>query len=357
MAATAGEVAELKELFASPARSPGSPARESALPLTRIAKFGVADENRRLAEQGRMEKEARLRQREQEAAERLAKAHASKAAAQLTNERARQHKDLTREMNQSLVRAIRETEAEWQEERQMAFSNFRNEARARVLIANALDARLDAQEAAVDAEERRLATAGRIELMRQVEEVRQTNLLEKREKAADVRETTTKAVAEAQDAAAIAKKLAAEAKRTDSKTWARQKETNKEEQKLRAAIGKNTVRARGARASRIPPRHATSRRIPPRPAAPSSCTIPCWRSAREPRLNPFPPPGRQSPIGLTTSPRPPLRSVRRWPNPCWMPLLLLLLRVAVLAGGCGASRRQEVARADDKRAQGLRDAR
>ena len=227
-----------------------------------------------------MEKEARLRQREQEAAERLAKAHASKAAAQLTNERARQHKDLTREMNQSLVRAIRETEAEWQEERQMAFSNFRNEARARVLIANALDARLDAQEAAVDAEERRLATAGRIELMRQVEEVRQTNLLEKREKAADVRETTTKAVAEAQDAAAIAKKLAAEAKRTDSKTWARQKETNKEEQKS-AAIGGNTVRAREPA--------ALSRHVSPHPAV-SRRTIfmlyPC-RERREPRLNPF----------------------------------------------------------------------
>ena len=110
MAATAGEVAELKELFASPARSPGSPARESALPLTRIAKFGVADENRRLAEQGRMEKEARLRTREQEAAERLAKAHASKAAALSLSRRSTR----TSEMNQSLVRAIRETEAEWQ---------------------------------------------------------------------------------------------------------------------------------------------------------------------------------------------------------------------------------------------------
>ena len=240
MAATAGEVQELKELFASPPRG-GSPPRESALPLTRIAKFGVADENRRLAEQGRMEKEARLRQREQEAAERLAKAHASKAAALETNERARQHKDLTQMMNKTLVRAIRETEAEWQEERQMAFGNFRNEARARVLIANALDARLDAQEEAVDAEERKLATAGRNELMRQVEEVRQTNLLEKRENASNVRETTTKAVAEAQDSSAIAKKLAAEAKRSDSKTWAYQKHKNNEEQKLRASIGKASV--------------------------------------------------------------------------------------------------------------------
>lgn len=125
----------------------------------------------------------------------------------------------------------------------MAFSNFRNEARARVLIANALDARLDAQEAAVDAEERRLATAGRVELMRQVEEVRQTNLLEKRENASNVRESTTKAVAEAQDAASTAKKLAAESKRTDSKNWARSKMTNKEEQKLRASIGRNAAEA------------------------------------------------------------------------------------------------------------------
>ena len=121
-----------------------------------------------------------------------------------------------------------------------------------------------------------------------------------------MRETTTKAVAEAQDAAAIAKKLAAEAKRTDSKTWARQKETNKEEQKLRAAIGKNTARARAA--TRLVPSRLAAL---PCPAAPSSCSIPCWRSAREPRLNPFLPPARQSPIGLTTSPRPPLRSVRR----------------------------------------------
>jgi len=88
MASSGGEIAELKEMFASPPRSggsPGSPPRESALPLTRIAKFGVADENRRLAEQGRMEKEERFRQRETEEAMRLAKAHASKQKAVDTN--------------------------------------------------------------------------------------------------------------------------------------------------------------------------------------------------------------------------------------------------------------------------------
>jgi hypothetical protein len=168
--ASSGEIAELKEMFASPPRSGGSPPRESALPLTRIAKFGVADENRRLAEQGRMEKEERMRQRDEEEALRLAKAHASKLRAQETNERAKLHREMTREMNSALVRQVRETESEWQHEREMAFHGFRDDARKRVLIANALDARLDAQEAAVDEEERRVATMERKELMRQVED-------------------------------------------------------------------------------------------------------------------------------------------------------------------------------------------
>jgi len=235
--ATGAEVEELKELFASPPR-PNSPPRESALPLTRIAKFGVADENRRLAEQGRMEREERLRQREQEAAERLAKAHASKANALETNERARLHKEMTQEMNQSLVRSIRETEAEWQTEREMAYHGFRNEARKRVLIANGLDARLDAQEAAVDAEERRLATRDRQELMRQVEQTREDNLLNKRDNASHVRETTTMSVAKAMDDTSIKKKLAAEHKRVDSRQWAKQKEANRLEQVARSNIGK-----------------------------------------------------------------------------------------------------------------------
>jgi len=235
--ATGAEVEELKELFASPPR-PNSPPRESALPLTRIAKFGVADENRRLAEQGRMEREERLRQREQEAAERLAKAHASKANALETNERARLHKEMTQQMNQSLVRSIRETEAEWQTEREMAYHGFRNEARKRVLIANGLDARLDAQEAAVDAEERRLATRDRQELMRQVEQTREDNLLNKRDNASHVRETTTMSVAKAMDDTSIKKKLAAEHKRVDSRQWAKQKEANRLEQVARSNIGK-----------------------------------------------------------------------------------------------------------------------
>merc|ERR1712046_297878 len=64
-----GEVDELKELFASPAR----PASHEPSALMQ-GKFATAEE-RGLA-QGRVDKEERLRQREQSAIERLAKAEA-----------------------------------------------------------------------------------------------------------------------------------------------------------------------------------------------------------------------------------------------------------------------------------------
>ena len=137
-----GELDELRALFASPSSSSaGSPPRETALPLTRIAKFGVADENRKLAEVGRMQKEERRQTREMEEAMRIEKARASKAKAVAIQERARLHKDMTQQMNHALVQQIRETEAEWKEEREMAYNDFREQGRKRVLMANALDAR------------------------------------------------------------------------------------------------------------------------------------------------------------------------------------------------------------------------
>jgi len=235
-----GEVDELKELFASPAR-PISPARESALPLTRIAKFGVADENSRLAAQGRLEKEERLRQRESDAMERLAKANDRREAIFETNARAKLHQDLTREKNQNLVRSIRATEAEWQVEREQAHENFRADARKRVLIANALDARLDAQEEAVDAEERKQGSIERARVLHQVNEVKNQKMLENREAAQYVRAKTAAAVKEAEEMAALAKKRAAQMKRNDSEAWRAEKAENEREQLTRASVGKQAV--------------------------------------------------------------------------------------------------------------------
>ena len=235
-----GEVQELKALFATPARSPS---RESALPLTRIAKFGVADENSRLAAQGRLEKEDRLRQRERDSLDRLAKAQANRAAITETNARAKLHQELTREKNQNLVRSIRATEAEWQVEREQAQEGFRAGARKRVLVANALDARLDAQEEAADLQERVEGSAMRQEILRHVEETRERKLIENRDNALAVRENTQRAVAEAQAKAAAAKKRQAEAKRSDAEVLKQEREQNRQVQLTRASIAKQAVAA------------------------------------------------------------------------------------------------------------------
>ena len=72
----------------------------------------------------------------------------------------------------------------------------------------------------------------------------QNNLLMKRDNATNVRETTTKAVAQALDENAIKKRLAAEAKRNDSRQWAREKAVNGYELVVRAKAGKKAVRSR-----------------------------------------------------------------------------------------------------------------
>ena len=228
----ATEVDELKAMFASPPR-PNSPPRESALPLTRIAKFAVADENSRLATQGRIEREERLRQREELQQQRLSKAQANRDAILATNARAKLHQDLTREKNQNLVRSIRATEAEWQVEREQAHK--------RVLIANALDARLDAQEAAVDQEERVQGTMMRMEVKRQVEEVRQQMLMENQFVAALSKAQTEAAVLDAAKQVAIRKKLAGQVTRQDSIAWKAERDQINGLYAIRADVGKSAA--------------------------------------------------------------------------------------------------------------------
>jgi hypothetical protein len=75
----------------------------------------------------------------------------------------------------------------------------------------------------------------------QVEDVREANLLEKRDKAIGVRESTVRGLAAAQMDAAQAKKMAAAAKRADSEAWKAEKERNQLAQVVRASVGKAAV--------------------------------------------------------------------------------------------------------------------
>ena len=121
-----------------------------------------------------------------------------------------------------------------------------------MLIANALDARLDAQEEAVDEQERKEGTAMRQEMLRQVEETREKKLLENRENAISMRTSTERAVAEATAAAMLAKKKQADNKRRDAEELKVEKEHNREVQLTRAAVGKQAVRGVAWRARRAP---------------------------------------------------------------------------------------------------------
>jgi hypothetical protein len=173
--------------------------------------------------------------------QRLIKAQANRDAILATNARAKLHQDLTREKNQNLVRSIRATEAEWQVEREQAHEGFREEARKRVLIANALDARLDAQEAAVDQEERKQGTMMRIEVKRQVEEVRQQMLMENQHVAALSKAQTEAAVLDAAKQVAIRKKLAGQVTRQDSIAWKAERDQINGLYAIRADVGKSAA--------------------------------------------------------------------------------------------------------------------
>lgn len=90
----------------------------AATQRTRVAQFAVADARNRNAHQARSERHERSQQREQDEARYLQRADAGRSHALQSNERAKEHRRLKHEYNQTVASAIRTTEAEWDAERQ-----------------------------------------------------------------------------------------------------------------------------------------------------------------------------------------------------------------------------------------------
>ncbi len=170
--------------------------------------------------QARSEKLSREKQREAEAEERLRRGRERREEAMKRRERSRAVKADGMQRNSELVRAVREEEAVWQEEREERQQQFYDEARKRVIVAKNLDARLDAQEAAQaralartwrappcspvprldpadgcsqDAVERADGSRDRANIAAAVEVVRRTNLQKKRENVERVKKHSTRA--------------------------------------------------------------------------------------------------------------------------------------------------------------------
>ena len=178
----ADEIAELHQLFAS--QGPYPPPRDSTIPKTTLAKLKVGEELLLHADEARQEKEDRRRVREAQMSERLARAQTRREEAKARQERCRAAREKEYQRKAEIVRAVRADEIAWEQDRERQQQQLWDDAHARVHAAaggySSLDARLDAQEAAVDAEERKIASMERAVLQRQIEDVREANLLEKR---------------------------------------------------------------------------------------------------------------------------------------------------------------------------------
>lgn len=215
------EILELQELFS--ARGPYPAPRESTIPKTTLAKLKVGEELLLHADEARQEKEDRRRVREAQMAERLARAQMRREEAKQRQERCRAARDKEQQRKAELVRSVRADEDAWEAERERQQQQLYDEARGRVNEAAGpyknLDARLDAQEAAVDAQEREEATRDRVALKASLLSVRNLTLNEKQMSAESSRRRRTFALERAAKQQALLKRLAADEKRADAQAW------------------------------------------------------------------------------------------------------------------------------------------
>ena len=142
------EVAELRDLFAG--------ARDSPVPVGVYVKYMSSQENRIKANAARKEREERDARR---AAATQKQYEQTQARRNAVRTRKYAERKAATERNQIAGREIRAQEKRWAEQRKAAHTELMEEMKVKVTAARGLDARLDAQEAAVDAQERIEATA------------------------------------------------------------------------------------------------------------------------------------------------------------------------------------------------------
>jgi len=179
----AQEVAQLKELFNSP-----------AIPVGTYTKFEVSLERRMLADQAREEKEERDRLRREREEEFLRNAVEVRNKLNAGDEEFKAMNHEREEVVKAHGRAVREDKRAGRETIKELNQRYFEEARQRVVEASALDRKLDKVEAKADAKEREVATRERNELIEAIKMRREKDLDNKRAQAKTVRAETSGAV-------------------------------------------------------------------------------------------------------------------------------------------------------------------
>ena len=247
------EIAELQQLFSS--RGPYPPPRESTIPKTTLAKLKVGEELLLHADEARQERDDRRSVREAQMSERLARAQTKREEAKQRAERCRVARAKEFQRKADLVRSVRADEDAWEADRERQQQLMWEDARARVSAAaggfSTVDSRLDAQEAAVDAQERAEATRMRLELKKTLADMRTLTLTSKKAGAESSRERRSRALERAAKQQALLKRLAADEKRAEAKAWLlerRQNETNhlSKAQNFKQTVAQGRQNARSA---------------------------------------------------------------------------------------------------------------
>ena len=237
------ELAELQQLFSS--RGPYPPPRDSTIPKTTLAKLKVGEELLLHADEARQEREDRRRVREAQVSERLARAQTRREEAKARAERCKVAREKEFQRKADIVRSVRADEDLWESERERQQQQKWVDAQDRVRAASggysSLDARLDAQEAEVDAKEREEATRYRLELKKTLNEMRTMSLSQKKAGAESSRSRRTHALERAAKQQALLKRLAADEKRAEAKAWLLERRHNEASHLTKASNFKNSV--------------------------------------------------------------------------------------------------------------------
>jgi len=237
------EVAELQQMFSSP--GPYPPPRDSTIPKTTLAKLKVGEELLLHADEARQEKEDRRRVREAQMQEQLARAQMRREESKQRQERCRAAREKEHLRKAEIVRAVRAEEDAWETDREQQQQLLWDEARGRVEAAaggySSLDARLDAQEEAVDKGERAEGTRMRLEMKKIITETRNITLNDKKFGAESSRERRTRALERAAKQQALLKRLAADEKRAEAKAWLLERRHNESLHLEKAANFKMSV--------------------------------------------------------------------------------------------------------------------
>jgi len=208
------------------------------VPLATFRKFEVSEENLKLGETMRYDRFQKRQLVEEHNQQHISRGQQQALERKQREERNRQLQHSLSQRNQRTGKSIRNQEARWELERERRQAEYEQRMRERVDEAKALDARLDASEAAQDARERAEGTASRMAVAHALEKVRTRDLSVRRQLSARVRTETHQALQTSSTIPTAMASRLAEEKRQQALAWSSRRHEQEDQYLARARANK-----------------------------------------------------------------------------------------------------------------------